>query len=337
MAKKRMFTTDIIDSDAFLDLPLSAQALYFHLNMRADDDGFLGNPKRVQRLVSASDDDLKLLIAKKFLIAFEDGVIVIKHWRMHNTLSRSRYHETAYTDKKDQLFIKRNKAYSLTEGKPLNDNDLLPEEYVCEMVEIEQSPDSWRANGEQTANKRRTVGEQTSNSCRTNGEQNVEQVASKRRANGEQNVPPGLGLGLGLGLDPGLDPGLGLEKESMGADAPMPPAPEKSKTRNAKKKFTPPSAEEVAEYAAETGRAIDAERFVDFYASKGWMVGKNAMKDWKAAVRNWTRGDRQLLMQTSSTQTNYEVNGMQTDNVFLKLAAKYENQEGSGRNGGDSS
>ena len=79
MANKRMFTMHIVDSDAFLDMPLSTQALYFHLNMRADDDGFLGNPKRIQRLIGASDDDLKILIAKRFVLAFEDGVIVIKH------------------------------------------------------------------------------------------------------------------------------------------------------------------------------------------------------------------------------------------------------------------
>ena len=86
MAEKRMFTQKIIDSDAFLDMPLSTQALYFHLNMRADDDGFINNPKRIQRTIGASDDDLKLLIAKRFVICFENGVIVIKHWKMHNTL-----------------------------------------------------------------------------------------------------------------------------------------------------------------------------------------------------------------------------------------------------------
>ena len=80
MAEKRMFTQKIIDSDAFLDMPLSTQALYFHLNMRADDDGFVNNPKRIQRTIGASDDDLKLLVVKRFVIGFDNGVIVIKHW-----------------------------------------------------------------------------------------------------------------------------------------------------------------------------------------------------------------------------------------------------------------
>ena len=75
-----MFAKTIIDSDAFLDMPMSTQALYFHLSMRADDDGFINNPKRIQRMIGASDDDLKLLIAKSFIIVFESGVVVIKHY-----------------------------------------------------------------------------------------------------------------------------------------------------------------------------------------------------------------------------------------------------------------
>ena len=117
MANKRMFTMKIVDSDAFLDMPLSAQCLYFHLNMRADDDGFVGNPKRVMKIVSASEDDLKLLIMKKFVLAFDGGVIVIKHWRMHNTLSQNRYHETQYLDEKSLLKIKQNGSYSFEKGE----------------------------------------------------------------------------------------------------------------------------------------------------------------------------------------------------------------------------
>ena len=112
MAEKRMFTQKIIDSDAFLDMPLSSQALYFHLNMRADDDGFINNPKRIQRTIGASDDDLKLLLAKRFVIGFESGVIVIKHWRMHNTLRKDRYNPTQYQDELARLEVKGNNAYT---------------------------------------------------------------------------------------------------------------------------------------------------------------------------------------------------------------------------------
>lgn len=107
-----MFTQKIIDSDAFLDMPLSTQALYFHLNMRADDDGFVNNPKRIQRTVGASDDDLKLLCAKRFIIGFETGVIVIKHWRMHNTLRKDRYNPTQYQEELSLLEVKDNDAYT---------------------------------------------------------------------------------------------------------------------------------------------------------------------------------------------------------------------------------
>lgn len=107
-----MFTQKIVDSDAFLDMPLSTQALYFHLNMRADDDGFVNNPKKIQRMIGASDDDLKLLIAKRFLLAFENGVVVIKHWRMHNLLRKDRYNPTQYQEQMEQLLLKDNGAYT---------------------------------------------------------------------------------------------------------------------------------------------------------------------------------------------------------------------------------
>ena len=110
-----MFTKKIIDSDAFLDMPLSTQALYFHLNMRADDDGFINNPKKIMRMIGASDDDIKVLISKRFIIAFDNGIVVIKHWRMHNLLRKDRYIETQYVDEKNMLLLKENGAY--TESK----------------------------------------------------------------------------------------------------------------------------------------------------------------------------------------------------------------------------
>ena len=113
MAERRMFTKKIIDSDFFLDLPLTSQALYFHLGMRADDDGFVNSPKKIQRAVGASDDDLRLLIAKRFIIPFNSGVVVIKHWKMHNYIQKDRYQETAYREEKALLEIKENKAYTL--------------------------------------------------------------------------------------------------------------------------------------------------------------------------------------------------------------------------------
>lgn len=123
MAKRRMFSQQITDSDSFLEMPLSAQALYFHLGMTADDDGFVNNPKRIQRVIGANEDDLKLLIAKKFIIAFESGVVVIKHWKINNAIRSDRYTPTVYTEEKTMLSEKSNKAYTL--GIP-NDNQRLP-------------------------------------------------------------------------------------------------------------------------------------------------------------------------------------------------------------------
>ena len=112
MAERRMFAKQIIDSDAFLEMPLSAQALYFHLSMRADDDGFINNPKKTQRLINASDDDFKLLLLKRFVLAFESGVVVIKHWRIHNYIRNDRYKPTVYTEEKSTLQLNENGAYT---------------------------------------------------------------------------------------------------------------------------------------------------------------------------------------------------------------------------------
>ena len=113
MAERRMFSKVIIDSDAFLDMPLSTQALYFHLSMRADDDGFLNNARKIQRLVGASDDDLRLLLMKRFVIGFEGGILVIKHWRMNNYLRKDRYTPTVYQDEYAMLGVKKNGSYTL--------------------------------------------------------------------------------------------------------------------------------------------------------------------------------------------------------------------------------
>ena len=112
MAERRMFAKTIIDSDSFLDMPLSAQALYFHLSMRADDEGFVNNPKKIQRMVGASDDDARLLLAKRFILAFESGVIVIKHWKIHNYVRSDRFKETLYTKEKSMLKLDEKNAYT---------------------------------------------------------------------------------------------------------------------------------------------------------------------------------------------------------------------------------
>ena len=212
MAERRMFAKTIIDSDAFLEMPQSTQLLYFHLNMRADDDGFINNPKSIMRTVGSKDDDLSLLILKKFIIPFESGIVVIKHWKIHNYIAKDRYHETRYKDEKSMLESDENNAYRLIE----NENKI---------------------------------------SCI----QNVDTV---------------------LDLDKNR---LELDKNNIKEDKPK-------ATR-----FVPPTIEQINEYGSESGYAIDSERFIDYYSSKGWLVGKSKMKDWKASVRNWNRNNKQYL------------------------------------------
>ena len=113
MAERRMFAKALIDSDLFLDLPLYAQALYFHLSLRADDDGFVGNPRKIQRMVGGSDDDMKLLVLKQFILVFESGVIVIRHWRLHNYIRNDRYKETIYTEEKSQISVGKDNLYTV--------------------------------------------------------------------------------------------------------------------------------------------------------------------------------------------------------------------------------
>ena len=121
MAERRMFAKTIIDSDAFLDMPHTTQLLYFHLSMRADDDGFINNPKNIMRMIGCKDDDVKILLAKKFILPFESGVVVIKHWQIHNYIQKDRYHETKYKEEKAMLKLDENKAYTLLDTKCIQD------------------------------------------------------------------------------------------------------------------------------------------------------------------------------------------------------------------------
>lgn len=154
MAERRMFTQKIVDSDAFLDMPLSAQCLYFHLNMRADDDGFVNNPKKIQRMLGATEDDLRLLMAKRFIIGFANGVIVIKHWRMHNLLRKDRYNPTQYQDEYKMLELKENGAYTehdnqmATTWQP-NGNQMAPQDSIGKLSIVEDSTNNTFTDGEQ--------------------------------------------------------------------------------------------------------------------------------------------------------------------------------------------
>ncbi len=215
MANRRMFAKTIIDSDAFLDMPPSSQVLYFHLAMRADDDGFINNPKTIMRIVGAKDDDIKLLIAKRFIIPFDSGVVVIKHWRIHNYIQKDRYTETKYINEKNQLIINEKNGYSLKQISLLDDEN-----------------------------------------------DNVYILDTQVRSGKDR---------LELGKDR-----LELERDR------------KKTTR-----FIKPTIDEIKTFLKEYETDIEryANRFYNFYESKGWKVGKEKMKDWKAAIRGWLSRD----------------------------------------------
>lgn len=126
MAERRMFSKSIIDSDIFLDMPLSTQCLYFHLSMRADDDGFVNKTKRIMRMIGSSDDDLKILIAKNFVLPFESGLVVITHWKIHNYIQKDRYHPST-EDEKMLITVGKSGIYEYVSNQKFDE----PSEQKC--------------------------------------------------------------------------------------------------------------------------------------------------------------------------------------------------------------
>lgn len=200
MAQKRMFDKRVVESDIFTDLPNSSKALYFMAGMSADDKGFF-QPKRLQKMCGFTDDDFKILIAKRFFIAFESGVMVVTDWNKNNWLDSRRINETEYIEELNLLKL-INEKYELLSDEELSAKRMLSEN------SIEESS---------------------------------------------------------------------IEENSI------------------KERFKKPKIKEIEEYCEERQNGIDAERFYNFYESKGWMVGKNKMKDWKACIRTWERKNNQDL------------------------------------------
>lgn len=228
MAQKRMFALSVVDTDKFMDMSTSAQALYFHLGMHGDDDGFVSSPRKIARAAGCNEDDLRLLAAKGYIIPFESGVIVITDWALNNTLKNDRYKATVCHMEKDQLSVDSTGRYALksafdVDGAP-SGSDLEP---------------SWK---------------QVGNSLEP-----------------QHNI-----------TEPNLTEHSVTERDG-GASCKAPPADKPPKTRA----FVPPSVEEVRAYCLERGNNIDPQYFVDYYEARGWMIGKNKMKDWRAAMRTW--------------------------------------------------
>ena len=159
MADKRMFSLKIVDSDLFLEMPLSSQCLYFHLSMRADDDGFVNNPKKIIKIIGANEDDLKILIAKGFVIVFEKGIIVITHWKINNFIRKDRYKPTLYENEVQSLSQTKNGMYikevgchlvaeRLTSGQPSIDKGRLDKVSIDKGREESTPPPDSKTYGE---------------------------------------------------------------------------------------------------------------------------------------------------------------------------------------------
>ena len=206
MANKRMFSKDLVNTDRFHSLKLSAQALYFHLGVNADDDGFIGNPMFITRGIGAAPGDLKILVDAGYLIPFGGGVYLITDWLINNYIRGDRYKPTIYQDFKALVLVDECQRYVMRQ-------------------------------------------------------------------------PSGI---------PMVDPDkISLDKSSISEISIEGVAPE-----NNKKRFCPPSVSEVKDYCLKHEYPVDPERFIDYYDANGWKVGRNPMKDWRAAVRVWARNEK---------------------------------------------
>lgn len=214
-----MFAKSIVDSDAFLEMPMSARLLYYDLSMRADDDGFVNSPRKIMKFVGATNDDMNILIARKFVIAFDNGVVVIKHWRIHNYIQSDRYKETNYKEQKALLTLDENKAYKMAMDTP----------------------------------------------C-------IQNVSS-------------------------LETQVRLGKDSIGKDNSI----------GAKRlRFAPPTQEELDAYCEKKGYTFNTKRFISYYESNGWKVGRNKMKSWRATADRWAMGTEKEQLKPKGYNSDYE-------------------------------
>ena len=219
-----MFSLQVVDTDKFLDMPPSSQALYFHLGMHGDDDGFVASPRKIARCAGCNDDDMRILAAKGFIIPFDSGVLVITDWRVNNTLQNDRYKETMYQEEKSLLRLEKSGKY-VVDSNPYTE-------------------------------------------CIQSGSNMEPQRNLTQRNQTEPN------------------------KTECGG------------THQARTHFSPPSVDDVRAYCNERGyTTIDPERFVSFYAARGWKSGQTAITDWRAAVDSWHRDDVSRSNSTISMPT----------------------------------
>lgn len=329
LAERRMLSRSVVETDKFRDLPLAAQALYLHLNMGADDDGFLCSARSTARSVGAGREELEALVNAGFLLCFDSGVVLIRHWLVSNALRADRHRSTAFIDEREMVTLDRSGVYRLrTEedrdraaetGADGNDVGSCPPSAATEEGKSASSAD----NGQPSA----AFFSHLTDSCQPADNQmpridNQTPPSDNQMPKADNRFPSQVRLGEGrLGK---VRSGEEKEREGKG-DAPsrtleafdMPSADGKAgsgrrdaPSGSSSPPFTPPTADEVAAYCRRQGADIDAERFCCFYASKGWRVGSQPMRDWRASVRTWILRERSTQKNQPDAKPAVEIPGM---------------------------
>ena len=280
MADKRMMSKSVIDTDMFLDMPASTQCLYFHMLLRADDDGFLKNAKTIMRTVGASPDDVKLLIAKQYLIPFDTGIMAIKHWRIHNYIKKDRYKPTDCEEIK-LLEVNEKGEYILAE--PMRNQVGSNMEPTCIQSGTTLEP------------MRNQVGSNMEPTCIQSGT-TLEPMRNQVGSNMEPQVRDRDRLEIEIGKD--RDSRESSRKKSSANNS------------TAAHKFVKPTLAELKAYIAENGYTFPAEAFMDYYESNGWKVGRNPMKSWQATCRTWQRHELPRKEQNSQGDVPPEIDNI---------------------------
>ena len=299
MAERRMFAKTIVTSDAFLDMPMSARCLYFTLGMFADDDGFVNNPKSILRQIGASDDDMRVLLSKKFVLSFESGVIVIKHWRINNYLRNDRYHATTYQEEKKLLAVDENGAYTDV-GIP--GDGIVDNSEVRKLAYKESDlPYSFEYKIRQAFNGHK---------CPICGYEMENTERGKHRPTIQHNTPLSKGgkhelsnisvicheCNVSLRDTPtdALNNAEVIEKwnEICGTTNVVYQGryTENSIDKNSIGESIAPTLDMIKEYCEKRKSDVDAERFYNYYSARGWKMNHDIkMTDWRAALRAWER------------------------------------------------
>ena len=278
MADKRMMSKSVIDTDMFLDMPASTQCLYFHMLLRADDDGFLKNAKTIMRTVGASPDDVKLLIAKQYLIPFDTGIMAIKHWRIHNYIKKDRYKPTDCEEIK-LLEVNEKGEYVLAEPSRNQAGTKMEPSCIQSGTVLEPSRNQAGTKMEPSCIQSGTVLEPSRNQAGTKMEP---QDRDRDRLE------------------------IGKDRDSRESSR------KKSSANNstAAHKFVKPTLAELKAYIAENGYTFPAEAFMDYYESNGWKVGRNPMKSWQATCRTWQRHELPRKEQNSQGDVPPEIDNI---------------------------